>query len=898
MHTRCHRPYEKPHIAHTIFIKIYKMKKFLPAAICAASLLLTSCNAGDSFFADDSSYRKTVMKDYSHRVELLGGYDATGIVDDPSVTPREKEMLQFLYAYMPMGDMINYDGEYFLENVRLSEQARQTFSWGKEIPEMVYRHFVVPIRVNNEDIDGSRAVFFKELAPRVKDLSMKDAILEVNHWCHEKVVYTPTDSRTRGPLSLVCGAAGRCGEESTFLVSALRSVGIPARQVYTPRWAHTDDNHAWVEAWADGQWHFLGACEPEPVLDLGWFNSSASRGMLLHTNVFGRYNGPEQVMSRTELFTEINITSNYAPTASVEVQAVDTEGAPVPGALVEFKVYNYSEFYSIAKKTAGQDGKVSVTAGCGDALVWASDPETGRYGFHVASFGKDSSLKIVLSHKAGDNFRSEVSIIPPKESGKLPEVTEEQRAENTRRMVQEDSIRNAYVATFCTPEDGKAFAAANGLDKERTARLLVESKGNHEAIKAFLSEAVSKGQADRALDLLESIRPKDLGDTPVSVLDDHLYNSTGTDPRVISPRVRMELLSAYREYLQKNIPEDLAASFKQDPQNLVSWCRENLAMADDYCMRLVPTRPEGTWKSRVSDGYSRDLFFVAACRSLEIPAWVDEVSGKVRYFHQGKEFDVDFEAPEPQPNDYGTVVLGYTPTKDVKDPRYSIHFTISRIEDGRLVLMNFDEGGTVDELLTTGARLDSGDYDLVIGTRLDWGEVLSEISFFTVPEDGKVKVELLIPEKVDTSRILGTADLSAQYYDADGQAKTLKDFIGSDKCVVAVLGAGEEPTNHILNDISVFKKDMEKSGAKMLMVFADGENAKRFRAADFPDLPENIVFGTDKDGSVKEALLKGAGSDKEALPVVSIIDGFGNITFLTSGYIIGTGERLLRDFRE
>lgn len=59
------------------------------------------------------------------------------------------------------------------------------------------------------------------------------------------------------------------GEESTFLVAALRSVGIPARQVYTPRWAHTDDNHAWVEAWADGKWYFLGACEPEPVLISG-----------------------------------------------------------------------------------------------------------------------------------------------------------------------------------------------------------------------------------------------------------------------------------------------------------------------------------------------------------------------------------------------------------------------------------------------------------------------------------------------------------------------------------------------------------------------------------------------------------------------------------------------------
>ena len=44
-------------------------------------------------------------------------------------------------------------------------------------------------------------------------------------------------------------------------------MGIPARQIYTPRWAHCDDNHAWVEVWVDGSWHFLGACEPEETLD-------------------------------------------------------------------------------------------------------------------------------------------------------------------------------------------------------------------------------------------------------------------------------------------------------------------------------------------------------------------------------------------------------------------------------------------------------------------------------------------------------------------------------------------------------------------------------------------------------------------------------------------------------
>ena len=100
-------------------------------------------------------------------------------------------------------------------------------------------------------------------------------------------------------------AYGRCGEESTFTVAALRSVGIPARQVYTPRWAHTDDNHAWVEAWADGKWYFFGACEPEPVLNLGWFNAPASRGMLMHTKVFGRYKGAEEMLLRRKRLSRL-----------------------------------------------------------------------------------------------------------------------------------------------------------------------------------------------------------------------------------------------------------------------------------------------------------------------------------------------------------------------------------------------------------------------------------------------------------------------------------------------------------------------------------------------------------------------------------------------------------------
>ena len=101
-----------------------------------------------------------------------------------------------------------------------------------------------------------------ELADRVGGLSLHDAVLEVNHWCHERVTYKPSDGRTSGPLATLRTSWGRCGEESTLVVAALRAVGIPARQVYVPRWAHRDDNHAWVEAWIDGRWVTLDATPP------------------------------------------------------------------------------------------------------------------------------------------------------------------------------------------------------------------------------------------------------------------------------------------------------------------------------------------------------------------------------------------------------------------------------------------------------------------------------------------------------------------------------------------------------------------------------------------------------------------------------------------------------------
>ena len=418
------------------------MKRLL-IVILAAACVFSGCA---NHFISDSSYRETVLSDLDTRSSVL---EAAGVdLEAMGLETDELEAMEFLYAYMPLGDMVNHSPEYYLEHYRLMQNALEEMPWGKNVPEREIRHFVLPVRVNNESLDSSRRVFQKELMPRVKGMSMYDAVLEVNHWCHEKAVYMPSDRRTSSPLATVKTAYGRCGEESTLLVAALRSVGIPARQVYTPRWAHTDSNHAWVEAWVDGEWCFLGACEPEPVLDLGWFNAPASRGMLMHTNVFGRYDGPEEIVRETPNYTEINVIEHYAPeSASVEVTVVGKDGKPVEGAKVDFKIYNYSEFNSVAYKLTDAQGKTALTAGLGDMFVYAA--KDGKFGFAKVTYGKDKAVSIVLEHEEGSAIpHMEMEVVPPVENAQLPDVTAEQRAENTRRMEYEDSLRNSYVATF------------------------------------------------------------------------------------------------------------------------------------------------------------------------------------------------------------------------------------------------------------------------------------------------------------------------------------------------------------------------------------------------------------------------------------------------------------------
>ena len=876
------------------------MKKILiSASIFALSL---TANAQGQFISD-TNYRNTVENIFKERVKTVGKtfYNT----QKENLTADEQETLKFLYAYMPLADVTDYPTSFFADNVRMSFKARKEMPWGKNVPELLFRHFVVPIRVNNEALDNARSVFYNELKDRIKGMSMMDAIIEVNHWCHEKVTYQPSDARTSAPLATLKTATGRCGEESTFAVAALRAVGIPARQVYTPRWAHTDDNHAWVEAWADGKWYFLGACEPEPVLNLGWFNAPASRAMLMHTRAFGDYNGPEEVMLRTSNFTEINLTSNYAPVAPIDFYVKDGEGKPVENARVEFKIYNYAEFFTAVTKYTDANGHTSLSAGIGDLVVWAS--KDGKYTYQKVSFGKDKETILTLPEGAPTSSVGALEtsappkctyldLVPPKEDPQLPYVSDEMHKENQRRFALEDSIRKAYTATFPTMEEAKRI-------NERGAEYIFKSRGNKQTIVDFINR--HSDNEDRVMGILATLSDKDLRDITTEILEDS-YNAT-TDQ--LSPRVEDELITIpFKQYFEKAFSKKAADAFRADPMKLVEWIKKNIRLNPDKKALRIAQTPVGVMKSKITDERSRDIFFVDVARSLGIEAQKDAVTGKIQYKKNGEWQDVKFDNTADKTSTaaaLGTIKLTYEPTKLLDNPKYYSHFTISRIENGTAQLLNFDEGqadmgnGTTwSNTFKNGYKLDAGTYMLTTGTRLANGSVLASNRIFEIVKGQTTTLPLEIRQNTNEVTVIGSFN-SESLVTKDSKEVSLLSQTGRGYYVVGILGVGQEPTNHALHDIEKMKEAFEAWGRPVVLLFESEADAAKFNHDEFPGLPSTVQFALDKDGSVRKQIAREMKlMNEKQMPMFIIADTFNRVVFVSQGYTIGLGEQMQGVFKK
>lgn len=768
----------------------------------------------------------------------------------------ELDLMNYLREALAAEDLwaLDMSGDEELRRiVRHAMKVRMEMPWGASIPEWVFRAFVLFPKVNNERIIPYQEYIYGELAPRLKGMSMTEAVQEVNVWTCERATYQSTDDRTADALTVLRRTFGRCGEESTLLVSALRSVGIPARQVYAPRWSHCDDNHAWVEAWVDGEWRYLGACEPEVVLDSGWFTAAASETMLVHTRAYGVEPEGERVENRIGNAYVINRTAAYANTRLLTVKVVEN-GQPKCGAVVRFEIANMAELYPINEQTTDENGEVTLLTGLGTMNLHVHDGE--KYLRSSVDVERCNALTLDFSDASELEAASVFSQRAPRESKIQPsEFSEEVLARHAAVLENCERLRTERIASFPKedPDVTKAF-------------------GNHGEIEAFLGDRRFEMDDKRAL--LGTLTYKDFGDVTAAALTDALVHALPYKGRypaeiwregVLQARVWLEPLTASRGVLREAFPES-------DAHRLWNTLCEEIEICEMMPATLTPELCSMVHAGKAGRS-ALDALFVAAARANGIAARLNPGTGEKEIW-SGR-----WTALLPARQADAKLVLV---EKSGSELVYGVHFTVGVKENGAFRTLSMN--GTVLK-----GRLEipvfAGKYRVMACSRQIDGTYDGAITPVEIAPGEAREIEVVMPE-----------DRSAQLV----QCVKLPKLAAGGRmlpeegrpAVIALIAPGQEPTEHFLNELLDAKGAISESGAAVQLLANENTDNEKLRIVLDEITAAELLLHPDADMLLEWRSLLNAGELR--LPLVIAVDKVGNGRFAIANYNVGSVLSMLR----
>lgn len=805
-------------------------------------------------------------------------------------TEDEAIAMKFLYTTMPLSDLANYSFETFLDYARQGVVIwkQNTFN----VPEDLFLNYVLHHRINEEEIAPCRSFFYDQLKDRMIGKTMEEAIIEVNYWSSEEATYQSTDERTASPITVYKGAFGRCGEESTFTVSALRSIGIPARQVYAPRWSHCDDNHAWVEVWCEGQWYFLGACEPEEILNKGWFTNASSRAMLIHSRWFDFKSSEEEVIEKNGMSTILNHLPLYALTKQLVVKVVDEVGEVVSGVAVAFEVLNYSEFYPIAHVTTDEQGVARFTTGLGTLHL------------HTA-FGKKYAQALVDTREIDqvvlrlgetvvkDEWQALDVIAPHDEPIHKGLLSAEQKEVGKKKFAEAAEKRMAKVETFYNEKEVKALLEC-GYGFEGLEQILHNARGNFTEVLDFIKSETPEIDFVWKEKLLKQLSLKDYRDCKCEVLLAHLkealkvkgnYENSIYEKYVLNPRIQLEPMTAYRQAINHHFTPMQIKEMKNNPKYIWKIIEEAISICNEEEYPNLTTSPEGCLQIGKGSYTSQKILFVAICRTLGIPARLNVMDGSMEYYEDGSfkpVLEVAHKTSELQ--------------LDGGQERWTYfqNWSLAKYDGRGYHSLNLTHEAWCEEKLRL--QLEAGSYRIITSNRLPNGNIFAQTYVFELQE-GETKEVALALREAKLSDMLESVAMP-EFYVRDEEGKVVKgsDLATEGKKLFIWLEESKEPTEHILNELCE-KCDAFASLAKEIIFIIKTKEALKDPTLTkaLSVLPDVHIYYDDFEENIN-TLARRMYVDPDKLPLIIMTDNGLNGIYATSGYNVGTADMLLRIF--
>ncbi len=803
------------------------------------------------------------------------------------------DAVKWLYATMPVSDAVDYPFSLILQYAEHGVFLYHHGPFAKKVPIELFLNYVLLHRVNNEDLVSCRRFFYDLLHEEIENCDMKEAVKIINYWCAKEVTYRASDQRTISALTAYRSGFGRCGEESTFAVSVFRSIGIPARQVYVPLWSHCDDNHAWVEVWCDGAWHYLGACEPEEVLNKGWFTNAASRAMMIHSRWFGLTLPQDAVVGKKGIATIINHLQLYARSKELIITVQDENKQPRAGVTVCFEVLNYSEFGNIATTTTDQYGKTRIVTGLGSIHISAQDGNL--YADYLLNTQKEEQCTLILRPikiKLGE--WKELESIAPIDCVPTPIVlSKEERLRNEQKLNEATKKRLSKIAQFYKAEEADQIASYYNEDKEAVLSILKKASGNFAEIIDFL-QRIKDQKLDRTLGvrLLLSLSDKDYLDVKAEMLINHMkaladykdsYPEEIFDSYLLCPRVHFERLTDEAEFLYIYLQEkkDRMGAAPKDIWNHIN--NLILSIPEKEYGQLI-TSAKGCFLSGIGSRLSKEILCIRVLRYMGIPARMNPVDGSMEYYEKGEFVPIE----EKQVHAKACVVFE---GDDNMQWKYSQNWSIGKWGANGFQTLQLYGQITTDKL--GSLELEDGIYRVITCNRLPNGNIFAKEYCFEVKDGQDTKIVLSI-KQAELSQMLEEIELPEVEVQWRKREVSVRKLVGSSKALFLWLEVNREPTEHILNELYESSDQMNRLGTKIYIVLKGEEDLQDITLCRTTKVLENVEILYDSSETNAQVLARRmyVDPDKRPLIIVAKKDFIG--TYATSGYNVGTADMLIR----
>lgn len=713
-------------------------------------------------FCQFISYFPKVEKEYLRAAEELEG--------------DLKVLFMKSVCQMTAADVISVPLKSMISHVKGVLRAVNTIDYCKKLDIDMIFDYILPFRINDEAFCLYNEVFYKELFPTVRSMSLREAAIFVNYESLAHATYEQADDRTQNALATSAYGKGRCGEESVLAVSMLRSVGIPARQVYSPFWSHCDDNHAWVEVFTGEKWEFLGACEPTDDLNYGWFNYAASKAGAVRYRVFGK-SGTGTTEDENRVFVTELSTAMYGKTQRTEV-FVTGDKVPLSRAKVGLYTVNYTQPKLILEKLTDESGKAVFETGLGDFIFFCQEEDktdiavckngAGQVRLELTEWEKSLEYELVPT----------VGIIPP-----VFKDTKEYR----QKLMEKSLIRKA---------EHPYFEGENGLYYNQAGknRFVIDEFLNCKQLRLcekqeILATLTKKDFCDVSLDAL-----LDMADT--FKLKDKLPSEVFYK-YLLPLRVKNEPLYPHRAFAREFFKDNLPKT----PMEVYSYLLLNTKRLDSLAYKDLVPDLKGVLKYSILTSESFDIIFVQLCRALGYAARLSPIDETAEYF-DGFGFVPLFceSEKECRLNIYN---------KSQKALLYNDDFTVSIVENGHFKKLEFESGA--DDVKSYMVK--KGMYAVTYGERQIDGSIIGKIQFVNCERD-RVGEIFLHTIKDKTAEKLLCVPVPYDICDKNG------------RIILAYIENGFEPTEHLLNEIAENACDIENNNIKIILYCKDeGQNS-------------------------------------------------------------------------